>query len=1322
MNRYFTGQKTNADDQVVGTVESDDRLAGGAGNDQLLGRDGSDTYVFQAGDGKDTVIDAGYSGTDVVEIHGHALADAQFRRVEQGSADVEVTFKNSSDKITIINALDSAYANGSIEQYVFADQSATLTRADITQLLVLGEATSGNDLVFGTASADTLTGGKGSDVLDGRGGDDIYIYARGDGDDRIEDAGSSGDVLQISGYTPDDIVSMYRSPPNGLDLVMTFRDGGDRLIVRNTLEADDNGVESIVFGNGATWSKAQIRSALIASSTTTGDDTIYGFSTDDVLQGGHGNDILHGGAGSDTYRFAAGDGADTIRDAGGGTADIVDVLDYASTDASVRRIYKGDDGIVLSFTGGNGDAITIENTLGANVDDAIEGVHFADGVTWSMADVLARLDNKAPVARDDSYFVALQDRDTVLTAATLLRNDYDPDGQPLHITSVGNASNGTVHLDPSGNVVFHANAGFTGVTSFSYTVADPVNGLHTANVYMRVRPPASATDDAGLTVAEDTALPIRVERLLANDTDGDLMTIGQVFDATHGTVSLSTGGDVIFTPDADFIGEATFKYNASTPQGGQAEATVRIQVTAVNDAPVATGEFGLATNEGTTLRLAATALLANDIDVDGDRLQITSVSGDQNVSARIDAFGDIVITPVPYFFGPAQISYVVSDGKGGTATATASITVNPVQNAPETVSDSFTISEDAPLFLAAFEVLGNDIDRDGDALVITRVYAANPFSVVQLFDNQTIQFTPPANYYGLTSFYYETSDGHGGTATGRVDVQINPVNDDPTANGERFDDTTVNFLSATEDTPLVIDPANLLRNDFDIDSPSFAISTVSFATNGIVAIDGNGKIVFTPDANYWGEASFHYVISDGQGGVGDALVTLWVAPVHDAPPVAGDDHIQILEDVTTVIQIAEILGNDSDVDRDPLQILSVSAADGVSAWLNADGNLVIAPALNVNGTTAITYVVTDNADGETVGHITLDVVAVNDDPTATADTAVTSLDAPLVIRISDIVGNDFDVDTVNMVNPPLPQFFSAQNASSGSISIYDGEFIVVEQLPGTAGPVTLDYTITDGVGGFGTAQLSGTIGGVHADEILGSARRDLLIGTAGSELLSGLAGNDDLFGRAGDDVLRGGEGADLLDGGDGFDIADYSTANIGLRADLEARIGQGGHAEGDAFLAIEGISGSNYADLLYGDGGVNRLEGAGGGDILDGRGGIDMLLGGIGDDALTGGAGADTLDGGDGIDTADYSESVDPVSVSLVTGVSSGGDAQGDTLVRVENLIGSLGNDALTGDGAANRLAGGRGDDVLDGGAGDDVLAGGQGADILIGGEGLDTC
>ena len=308
------------------------------------------------------------------------------------------------------------------------------------------------------------------------------------------------------------------------------------------------------------------------------------------------------------------------------------------------------------------------------------------------------------------------------------------------------------------------------------------------------------------------------------------------------------------------------------------------------------------------------------------------------------------------------------------------------------------------------------------------------------------------------------------------------------------------------------------------------------------------------------------------------------------------------------------------------------------------------------------------------------------------------------------------------------------------------------------------------------------------DQLFGDMGNDHLSGGEGHDRLWGGKGNDELNGDAGVDTLEGGAGADILNGGQpqvtvvnengllGGDTAAYTLSPEAVTVNLEyafdtdrSTVGaMGGHAEGDSFEgsalagseSISHVTGSMYDDMLTGDENNNRLMGGDGDDTLDGGEGMDALMGQMGDDVLMGGDGADTLDGGegadeldggDGMDTADYSMSPEAVRINLsaedratnaTVPTTSGGHAEGDTIVTVsnqssvENITGTDFQDYLRGDDQANVLKGGDGDDWdnmqttrggdaqyeggLFGEGGNDVLVGGDGMDYLDGGAGRD--
>ena len=251
-------------------------------------------------------------------------------------------------------------------------------------------------------------------------------------------------------------------------------------------------------------------------------------------------------------------------------------------------------------------------------------------------------------------------------------------------------------------------------------------------------------------------------------------------------------------------------------------------------------------------------------------------------------------------------------------------------------------------------------------------------------------------------------------------------------------------------------------------------------------------------------------------------------------------------------------------------------------------------------------------------------------------------------------------------------------------------------------------SLADGMGTAGEADGDRL---TNIENLSGSDHGDWLSGDAGANRLRGRGGDDRLTGGDGGDLLDGGAGADVLDGGAGDDWASYGLSAEGVTVSLETLTGTGGEAEGDRLIDIENLSGSNHGDQLSGDAGANEFLG---------RGGDDRLAGGDGDDLFDGGAGADVLDGGAGDDWAVYSLSREGVTVSLVDGMGTGGEAEGDRLTHIENLLGSAGDDQLSGDAGANRLRGLGGNDTLSGGAGNDILMGRAGADVLDGGDGND--
>ncbi|MFY7905977.1 MAG: cadherin-like domain-containing protein, partial [Burkholderiaceae bacterium] len=527
-----------------------------------------------------------------------------------------------------------------------------------------------------------------------------------------------------------------------------------------------------------------------------------------------------------------------------------------------------------------------------------------------------------------------------------------------------------------------------------------------------------------LTGTEDVVLRLTQTVLLANDRTSNAsadpsqpaQSITAVSAPLHGQVSL-VNGEVLFAPDTNFYGRASFTYTVTDQYGLSSDGTATLLIAAANDAPVSQGE-SRTIDEDTTVVFTQAELLANDSDVDvatdGQVLRISAVGGASNGTVTMQANGDVRFTPTANYHGPAEFTYTVSDGYGGTTDAKVSLSIMAVSDAPVAVGDVFAVTEDSTIVLTAQDLLGNDTDNDmatdADVLTITRVFAPQHCTVTLNADG-TISLTPDANYHGNVRFSYEIKDTEGATSTAFVVAGVNAVNDAPVSYADGF--------ASLEDQIVTLNPTDLLSNDTDddiaTDGDALRVATVSNATNGQVRLLPNGQIEFVPDNNFHGTATFDYVVSDSFGATSLSTVTLQVGAVNDAPVVVNET-APATEDTQYVTTATALLANDGDVDMvtdgQVLSITQVQNAQHGAVGMDVNGRITFTPDVNFNGTASFEYVVSDGmgADGLRTGTVTLQVQAVNDVPVTQGENRTIDEDAAIVFTQADLLANDSDVD------------------------------------------------------------------------------------------------------------------------------------------------------------------------------------------------------------------------------------------------------------------------------------------------------------------------
>ncbi|EOD5239222.1 tandem-95 repeat protein [Vibrio parahaemolyticus] len=642
----------------------------------------------------------------------------------------------------------------------------------------------------------------------------------------------------------------------------------------------------------------------------------------------------------------------------------------------------------------NGDAeITYTVTDGALTDQA-------------TVKVTVNAVNDTPVVESNVADQALAEDFTPYTIdLNTVFSDVDNVDGELKFSVSGNSNiqvaivNGIATITPT--------ADWNGSETLTFTATDPSGESISQTVNFTVAPVVDIVADKA-TVVEDTPTIIKV---LGNDTfedDGKVVSLDTNNGPANGTVSVNPDGSVTYTPDDNYVGKDTFTYIVTS--GGVSESsTVEVNVTPVNDAPVAKDDIAT-TQEDTAVTID---VLSNDTDVDGDTLRIDSASvpSDQGTVEIVD--GKLVFTPAENFNGNAEITYTVTDGSL-TDQATVKVTVNAVNDTPVVESNlaDQTLAEDFTTYTIDLNTAFSDVDNvDGE---LTFSVSGNSNVLVSI-ENGIATISPTADWNGSETLTFTATDPSGESVSQTVDFTVAPVVD-----------IEADSADVVEDTPTII---NVLGNDtFEGKDKVVSLDAENGPKNGTVIVNNDGTVTYTPDDNYVGKDTFTYVVTSG--GVSESTtVTVNVTPVNYAP-VAKDDIATTQEDTAVTI---DVLPNDTDVDGDKLSIQSASVPETQGTVEIVDGKLVFTPAKNYHGDAKITYTVTDGQLTDEA-KVTVTVNPVNDAPTIKVD-AVESI-------TEDAVSTDTVVATLTVRDTDTPEdqlTVSLENNSNGYFVLVGNE-------------------------------------------------------------------------------------------------------------------------------------------------------------------------------------------------------------------------------------------------------------------------------------------
>lgn len=1348
----LTGDDGN--DNVYGGA-GDDIISGGKGDDFLAGGSGNDIFKYTRGDGIDTIIDEYVNSWDTVWTgaggyqNGYTLNsdgtvtkngvtyfddgwigfytyDADTQVLKRFTATTNIMTNSGNDTIEFTTGIDIQdieffSANGDLTMGVMANGDDSTAFANLTDKVVLKGASNfgrqienlvftatgsiniattnimafddgvntitasntgpnwmtglgGDDVLGGNSGADIIAGDQGSDTLRGWAGDDV-LYGGADND--TLDGGAGKDAL-IGGAGEDTVTYVSSAAGLRVSLGYTLANSGDAF--GDTFDSIED-----LRGSGSA-------------------DTLIGDDGSNMLQGMAGVDTLRGGLGDDTYYYVNGDGADIINEVGiSGAEEVLDVNGVLNSNYTPTWTYIGTT-VVNSTTYYAYRLVVTDNRTSQVVyqsRDNVDYIYTTPGQTLPAASTW--------FFQNGQWLL-----DTMRTGNNYQTvRTFDGSGGGVDTLLLQNNSLAGINIQRSGADLL-VYVGSTAIRIKNQTTASTaIERLVTLDGLVASLTALKLTGEAG-TSGDDFYAGNGTADVFHGGDGNDIISGGGGSDTLYGDNGddVLEGGDGADTfdggSDSESLGLAPDPTNITKPYGdtiryvtsgavtvnlatrvlsGAAGSDVIVAVNGVSTIENVTGsDTGADTLTGDSRANRLFGLGGNDnlTGAAGDDVLVggagnDTLHGDDGNDNLSGGDGDDII------YGGNNDDLISGDAGNDTLYGELGNDIMAGGDGNDTLTASD--GDDQLGGGAGVDTLngdnGNDALSGGDGDDFLYGGAGNDTlsgdagnDVIQGgLNDDTYVFSTTAGNDTLTD-----SDGKNG-------IVITDATHDRIWLSQSGSDLMVGIIGSTASIRVV--------NYFATTTPSlmFSIATTDetlFLKYAGPLITAMGAISATAPASM-------------PQSVTDLLPTYWDVGTKAAPGVT-DQSVSGDED-TVITGSVGAIDHDDNIGTDATITAYTTASGPAHGTLNlnaATGAWSYTPVANYNGADSFSIKVTD-ADKQSVTQtVSVTLIPVPDPPDvptlAPSVSSVAERDnpdptgpVPAAIKLGVLSGTDPDLTAPEALQQLV------YSVSDSRFEIRNGNELwlaagVMPSIDFEASPtptVSVTVTVKDNFGSAGFLYNSQTFTFAISDQtdyFVGGAGNDTLTGTVGADYISGMAGNDTLSGLGGDDTLLGGTGTDSLDGGAGNDY---------LQAD-----------DGD--------------DTLLGGSGNDMLLGNNDNDTLDGGTGNDTLSGGSGNDTLLGGAGADANDGGAGTDTLSYAASTSGVTVDLVAGTGTGGDAQGDTITGIEVLIGSEYNDTLTGTIGDEQLYGAGGSDVISGGGGADWLYGGAGDDTITGADGVD--
>ena len=1034
------------DDRLIGG-SGNDILVGGAGNDELDGGAGDDTFRYQADDGIDRF--RGGQGTDTIDVTGTDTLNANnitrsdsIEAIQGSASGTRITGTSGNDNLDFrdttlqdISKIDSGGGN----DYVVGWQGADHILAG-----------SGNDRVYGQSGDDLIVGGQGNDRLYGNDGDDTFLHFQGDGIDQFQGGkgldtidASQADELGLQQFRVKQSIELIQGSETGTRIEGT--DGRNHLDFSNTV------LENISEIDGGA-----------------GNDDLRGSQGDDVIRGGTGNDRLYGEAGDDVFEVREGDGLD--RFVGGQGQDSIDAtqaetlaLQRLARADSIESIVGSDSGTQIKGTSGR-NTLDFRNTHLENItaidaaagNDQVHGSEAADIIVGGQGNdqLYGHAGNDTFVYREgdglDRFDGGDGDDRIDATAADALHIQRLSRGELIE--SIDGNLSGTKIVGSSGRNTFD----FRDTTLNNITAIDAGAG--------RDQIQGSQGNDLLIASAGN-------DRFYGHDGEDAVQ-----FSGNHSEYQIRklSGGRISVEDLRD-----------DSPDGRDTISGIELlkfadgQV-AVNEAFVFTHQ-SLLLSGGCVNENSEAGTLVGTLGRQPEGYSYVFVDADGNHIA--DSNFEIIGHEIRVKAG-AELDFEMensfafrvqsTDTLGNLFASTIRINVTDVEESPIAQPDQLSTLEDQPLIFNSSELVWNDRDGDGDAIVVSSVYGAR-HGLVGLNHDGTITFTPDENFEGQAGFTYVAETPDGQQTTAQVSVLVAAVNDPVT--GIQLSGTAVE-----ENSPAGTLVGTLNPVDVDaVDMHSYQLVD----NNGNSVIDNRFEIVDDTivvrdgaELNYENSPlqSLNIRVTDSAGHSHSETFTIHITNVNEGQIGQGES-FELNEDGFVS---GNLLTNDMDIDGDHLYVSQFSQPTHGTVIVEANGEFLYEPVGDFSGSDAFTYQIADGHGETTELTVTLHVSAVADPARLIARDVVGDEDTAIELNIEAALSDNDGSERLTAVRilgvPDGAQLSAGVNNGDGTWSLHPDDLPGLTVTPAENSHCDFDLTIeVTSVDGDDTASVGQTM-------------------------------------------------------------------------------------------------------------------------------------------------------------------------------------------------------------------------------------------------------